>query len=257
MTGLTLPQEIYIAAFSTAATIPVVKPLAYLKIVRQANNSKASFNPRVWYRGTTIFSCNLIPKTVIQVLFNRALSEQFPEASASLAGISSAPLICLTDSVLIQQQEMKKNLFKTVSYMYKTYGPRVFFRALPATVIRELSFTTALLSMAPKIEEKIKKRGYTDLEAKVGGGILAGTFAATVSQVFDTRKTRIQTYLDHPTSNWRNLFTKEASAGYTLRVLALSASIFIYNFVRTALAAKPCLNAPDSMLKQGLEQSES
>ncbi|MES2345203.1 MAG: hypothetical protein V4494_04630 [Chlamydiota bacterium] len=212
-----------------------IKPLAYFKNLKQADVPNISLNPRVWYRGTAAFSCNVVPKTVIQILFNQKLANTFPEFSAPLAGVFSALLVCPTDSILIQQYITKKNLIQTIDHMSKNYGPCVFFRAFPSTAVRELSYTTALLNTAPKITADLKQRGYEDLNAELLAGGISGTLATTVSQVFDTRKTLIQTYLDLPMSNWKNLFNKQAFAGYLLRIAALSSNIYIINKVRNAL----------------------
>lgn len=68
-------------------------------------------------------------------------------------------------------------------------GPTGMFRGLEMACGREGIFTCGYLGLGPAVITNLEERGWEKNTAKIGGSIMGGVFAATLSHPMDTIKT--------------------------------------------------------------------
>ncbi len=193
-----------IGGVAGTAEIAINQPLIYFKNTLQRGDAIDWRHPKVWYRGFGMNIAAMGPTTAFQTATNAALEKVMPGTEASvtlsrafIAGVASATLCAPIDLIILEQQKKNLNALKTISYLYKEAGLRVFARGWSATALREGPWSVAYLVGFPIIQELIRKRidnpvaGH--VSAYVGAGMITGSAVAVITQPIDTIKTRMQT----------------------------------------------------------------
>lgn len=186
------------------------QPTIYFKNQIQ-RGAAVSFSPRYWYRGLGINAGSIAPITGIQFaasgvgrnfLQSRkaaagagagsespALSPAETIAAAGFGGAFSSLVGSPAELVMIQQQKNGSTLGAEFINALRQ-GPRVFYKGLTATAIREGVYCGGYLGLAPVLRREFEALyGAEGAVPFAASAITAGVVAATGSQWADTIKT--------------------------------------------------------------------
>lgn len=223
-------ENALIGGVSGTTEIIINQPLIYFKNTLQRGERIEWRSPKIWYRGLGMNVAAMGPTTAFQTATNDALESVMPGietptklSRAFFAGVTSATLCAPLDLIILEQQKKNLNAQKTINYLYKEAGMRIFVRGWLATALREGPWSAAYLVSFPIIQKLIKSKIDNpvagNISAYIGAGIITGSAFAVITQPIDTVKTRMQTdYQGLVVKNMRdairNIFKESGFKGF-------------------------------------------
>lgn len=180
----------------------VLQPLLYWKNARQQGLA-FTLNPKLLYRGTFASASNLGVVTGLQCVlsgsFQKLIVGDAPKMTTSqeigcgfLGGLASAPVCCVLELIMIQQQRFGGSLPATMQRIWQNHGPLMFMRGFSCTASREGLFTAGYLGLVPAAQSACREHGVSPWWGNCGASVGGGLFVAAVTQPLDTAKTCMQ-----------------------------------------------------------------
>jgi len=210
---LTPYQNTKLGMYCGSLEVMLLQPILYLKNATQ-QRLPLTLNPRYLYRGLSSSIANMGALTAIQFPLTSTVKKvmlggnatkrkltDFEKISASFTGGFLSGIVCTPiELVMIQQQRNGGTILRTPSQIIKTYGGSKLMRGLLPSCVREGFWTCAYLGVGPVLSSRLQSDYNFNLwQAKIGGSIIGGIFAATVSHPADTIKTCMQGDLGNET----------------------------------------------------------
>jgi len=245
---------------SVAGMIEVVcnHPMWVLKTVIQTKNNTAAspqtslglkslFNPRLIYSGVLANALSMIPATGLRIGMNQTLRSTFsadPDNPTvienlifmSMAGISASFVCAPVDlvntikyklkrqAILFPEQKIGTTFIAASAYLIKQQnGVQCLAYGLPATMLREATYTPFFLGMTPYVKLKVRHYVNNDTQATIASGVVTGITSSAITQPLDTIKTRqqdIQLNQVAKPSNWLSTAGKIYQEGGLSRFFA-------------------------------------
>ena len=113
--------------------------------------------------------------------------------SSFIGGFCSGIVCAPIELIMIQQQLSGGTVFQTPIRIIKNFGARKLMRGLLPSCVREGCWTLAYLGLGPVLALRLQKDyNFNVWQAKAGGSVIGGIFAATISHPSDTIKTCMQ-----------------------------------------------------------------
>ena len=197
----------------------ITQPSVYWKTVLQ-RGVPLSLDPRVMYRGVVVNVCSIGPISAVQYggyaslrnVYNM-LIENVDDAAdprkkaqpislpaelgiSALSGVLSAVVVSPAELVMISQQRFGNSLKAAAAEVIRKNGVRGVFRGIVPTAAREGGWTLGFIGIAPSVKEMFmddsRYFSHHEIQASAAASVVAGQFAATITQPFDTIKTMMQ-----------------------------------------------------------------
>mmetsp|Transcript_47072 Transcript_47072/g.93706 ORF Transcript_47072/g.93706 Transcript_47072/m.93706 type:complete len:274 (-) Transcript_47072:38-859(-) len=234
----------------------VLQPLLYWKNARQQGLA-FTLNPKLLYRGTFASASNLGIVTGLQCVlsgsFQKLIVGDAPKMSISqevgcgfLGGVASAPVCCILELIMIQQQRFGGSLPSAVHRILQTHGPLMLMRGFTCTASREGLFTAGYLGLIPAAQSACRDYEVSPWWGNCAGSIGGGLFVAAVTQPLDTAKTCMQGDLERTRygnvlQTLRSLRIEYGSfralyKGYSWRAANLVADFFLLDWLVQTLS---------------------
>lgn len=267
---LTAWQSFLHGSIAGGAEVSINQPFASLKCEFQKMEAERrisllqmfrQLNARVLYSGAGANAVSMAGVTGIQMLMSSFFKSFFSDGgalplsdsqkviSASLAGASGALFACPGELLMDHQREMMKLYDKRLIQMRPTYvqtlkgliaqrGPLSPFRGFALTATRDAGFTTAYQVGAEYVSRQIKPYTGDGLVNKIAGGIVSGVVGAAATHPLDTRKTKVQSWIEEPVfkPTLRKTFA-DSFKGFVPRTLRVASAVTVLNVVLEKLKA--------------------
>lgn len=190
----------------------------------QNSSLRNLLNPRLLYSGALANALSMIPATGLRIGMNQTLRQAWAKDVnhptfvenlffMSTAGVS-ASFVCgpvdlintmkyklKRQAMLSPKQKIRTGFIDAAVYLIKQQkGFQCLAHGLPATMLREATYTPFFLGMTPYVKAKVSPYVENDIKATITSGVVTGIIASTVTQPLDTIKTRQQDiHLDQTT----------------------------------------------------------
>lgn len=222
-------QDLKVGTISATLATPTFFWMITLKVITQLR-AKAkiegkklpefSKNPLHYFKGMPTFAASFGPTIALQTAAKGFFGNQLhPIAAAVLAGGVSALIVAPFELITTQQQAYGGSMIQKIGKIYQGYGVQGFARGIVSTAGREGCSSGTILGVVPFLKEKFQEQGFHDPQARAAASLIGGTIGATLSQPFDTRKTRLQTDLAAKDALWKAVTSKGNFSGLSWRIL--------------------------------------
>ena len=201
--------EAGIAATAAGGVDTVVTGMTHPFLVRKIRSQdpkipeleKATWNPRILFRGAGPNMFSMVPITTIQFCTNEGFKTAFHQGGEDIPTINQigysvgagafSSLVGTPVEFCIAWQNESRGFFKTGNYFINNYGIRTLWTGLTATAIRDGKYVVGYQCLAPYLTTQYMNF-MPLIPAQVAGGVTAGLVSALISHPFDAVRSRYQ-----------------------------------------------------------------
>ena len=198
-----------IAASAAGGVDTVVTGMTHPFLVRKIRSQdpkipaieKATWNPRILFRGAGPNMFSMVPITTIQFCTNEGFKTAFHQGGDNIPIINQigysigagafSSFIGTPVEFCIAWQNEHRGFFQTGHHFIKNYGARTLWTGLTATAIRDGKYVVGYQCLAPYLATQYMNF-MPLIPAQVAGGVTAGLASALISHPFDAVRSRYQ-----------------------------------------------------------------
>lgn len=162
------------------------RPLDYFK-TKIVTKKPISPNILEWYRGVGAHTVAIVPTTIIQTQLDSELQKALPETySAPIAGALSGFFACLSDRIILEQQQNGKNVAITIQQLLAHKSFKNLCKGMPMVSIRELIFAAGYMQVMPTLSKALDEYTHSAFVKKAFAATTGGTVLALASHPCET-----------------------------------------------------------------------
>lgn len=208
------------ASLGTVMQYVFVHPIWSAKISAQSTDGSDPIKFRLknlplLYRGFLLHVARAMPAAGVQVCVGNAINDLVPNKKENvrllyagfIGGVASAPLVTVTDIVMMQQKRLGGNAKQQYKTIVDNKGVRGLLTGLPSTAIRNGGRTVSYFAIFPGVHHHLYTYMQTQYSASssqktvvanIGATAAAGLFATFVTNPPDVIKTIQQNNVLNP-----------------------------------------------------------